>query len=140
MPRPNIGIFGGTFDPPHIGHLVLASEAVQQLNLSRLLWVLAPEPPHKLEQPITSLPHRLEMLKRTIAENPSFEISRIEIDRPGPHYTVDMLRLLMGPSNAVCDILRVKDEGERGMIRMLVNMMILTFVAVIVFVVVIEAI
>ena len=51
-----------------------------------------------------------------------------------------MLRLLMGPSNAVCDILRVKDEGERGMIRMLVNMMILTFVAVIVFVVVIEAI
>jgi hypothetical protein len=53
---------------------------------------------------------------------------------------VDMLRLLMGPSNAVCDILRVKDEGERGMIRMLVNMMILTFVAVIVFVVVIEAI
>lgn len=51
-----------------------------------------------------------------------------------------MLRLLMGPSNAVCDILRVKDEGERDMIRMLVNMMILTFVAVIVFVVVIEAI
>lgn len=93
MPRPNIGIFGGTFDPPHIGHLVLASEAVQQLNLSRLLWVLAPEPPHKLEQPITPLPHRLEMLKRTIANNPSFEISRIEIDRPGPHYSVDTVRL-----------------------------------------------
>ncbi|HMU94235.1 MAG TPA: nicotinate-nucleotide adenylyltransferase [Anaerolineales bacterium] len=93
MPPTNIGIFGGTFDPPHIGHLVLASEAVQQLNLSRLLWVLAPEPPHKLDQAITPLSHRLEMLKRTIADNPSFEISRVEIDRPGPHYSVDTVKL-----------------------------------------------
>ena len=88
-----MGIFGGTFDPPHIGHLILASEAVQQLELSRLLWVLAPEPPHKLEQTITPLSHRLEMLKRTISDNPDFEISRIEIDRPGPHYSVDTVRL-----------------------------------------------
>ena len=106
MPRPNIGIFGGTFDPPHIGHLVLASEAVQQLNLSRLLWVLAPEPPHKLEQPITPLPHRLEMLKRTIANNPSFEISRIEIDRPGPHYSVDTVRLF-AEQHPDADIIRL---------------------------------
>lgn len=93
MPPTKIGIFGGTFDPPHIGHLVLASEAVQQLGLSRLLWVLAPEPPHKLDQTITPLSHRLEMLKRTIADNPSFEISRVEIDRPGPHYSVDTVKL-----------------------------------------------
>ena len=93
MPRKNMGIFGGTFDPPHIGHLILASEAVQQLELSRLLWVLAPEPPHKQEQTITPLLHRLEMLKRTISDNPNFEISRIEIDRPGPHYSVDTVRL-----------------------------------------------
>jgi nicotinate-nucleotide adenylyltransferase len=94
MSRKKIGLFGGTFDPPHIGHLILASEAVQQLNLSRLLWMLAPDPPHKLEQPITPLPHRLEMLKRAIAGNPSFEISHLEIDRPGPHYTIDTVRQL----------------------------------------------
>ncbi len=94
MSRTKIGLFGGTFDPPHIGHLILASEAVHQFDLSRLLWMLAPDPPHKLEQPITPLLHRLEMLQRMIAGNPSFEISRLEIDRPGPHYTIDTLRLL----------------------------------------------
>jgi nicotinate-nucleotide adenylyltransferase len=94
MPRTKIGLFGGTFDPPHVGHLILASEAVHQLNLSRLLWMLAPDPPHKLDQPITLLPYRLEMLQRAIAGNSSFEISRLEIDRPGPHYTIDTVRLL----------------------------------------------
>jgi len=94
MPQTKIGLFGGTFDPPHIGHLILASEAVHQLGLSRLLWMLAPDPPHKLDQPITPLPHRLEMLQRMIEGNPSFEISRLEIDRPGPHYTIDTVRLL----------------------------------------------
>jgi nicotinate-nucleotide adenylyltransferase len=89
-----IGLFGGTFDPPHIGHLILASEAVGQLGLSRLLWMLAPDPPHKLEQPITPLSHRLEMLKRAIADNASFEISYLEIERPGPHYTIDTVRQL----------------------------------------------
>ena len=94
MSQTKIGLFGGTFDPPHIGHLILASEAVYQLKLSRLLWMLAPDPPHKLEQPITPLQHRLEMLKRAIEGNPSFEISHLEIDRPGPHYTIDTVRQL----------------------------------------------
>jgi len=95
MSREKIGIFGGTFDPPHIGHLILASEAAHQLHLSRLLWVLAPEPPHKQDQSITPLFHRLEMLKRTIADNPIFEISTLEIDRPGPHYSIDTVKLLV---------------------------------------------
>jgi len=94
MSRKRIGIFGGTFDPPHIGHLILASEAAQQMQLSRLLWVLAPDPPHKQDQSITPLPHRLEMLKRMVADDPVFEISYLEIDRPGPHYTIDTVRLL----------------------------------------------
>jgi nicotinate-nucleotide adenylyltransferase len=94
MSRTKIGILGGTFDPPHIGHLILASETAHQLELSRLLWVLAPEPPHKQDQSITALPHRLEMLKRTIVDNSMFEVSRLEIDRPGPHYTIDTVRLL----------------------------------------------
>lgn len=95
MSRIKIGLFGGTFDPPHIGHLILASEAVHQFGLSRLLWMLAPDPPHKLEQPITPLRHRLEMLQLMIAGNPIFEISHLEIDRPGPHYTIDTVRLLV---------------------------------------------
>jgi len=94
MSRTKIGLFGGTFDPPHIGHLILASEAVHQLGLSRLLWMLAPDPPHKLEQPITPLQHRLEMLQRMISDNPTFEVSYLEINRPGPHYTIDTVRLL----------------------------------------------
>jgi nicotinate-nucleotide adenylyltransferase len=94
MSRTKVGLFGGTFDPPHIGHLILASEAVHQFGLSRLLWMLAPDPPHKQEQPITPLPHRLEMLQRMIFGNPSFEVSRLEIARPGPHYTIDTVRIL----------------------------------------------
>jgi len=95
MSRTKIGLFGGTFDPPHIGHLILASEAVHQFGLSRLLWMLAPDPPHKQDQPITPLAHRLEMLQRMIAGNSTFEISHLEIDRPGPHYTIDTVRLLV---------------------------------------------
>jgi nicotinate-nucleotide adenylyltransferase len=94
MTRVQLGLFGGTFDPPHLGHLILASEAAQQFNLTRVLWMLAPDPPHKLEQPLTPLPHRLEMLKRMIADNPLFEISYLEINRPGPHYTVDTVHAL----------------------------------------------
>ena len=93
MPE-TIGIFGGTFDPPHLGHLILAAEALYQLQLNRLLWVLTPEPPHKPGRPIAPLPHRLEMLQRAIAQTPGFELSSIEIDRPGPHYTIDTLEIL----------------------------------------------
>jgi len=94
MPRNRIGLFGGTFDPPHIGHLILAGEAVSQFELSRLLWVLTPDPPHKQNNPITPLAHRLPMLQSMLAHDPVFEISRVEIDRPGPHYTIDTVRLI----------------------------------------------
>lgn len=89
-----LGIFGGTFDPPHVGHLILAAESLEQLHLDRLLWVLTAQPPHKLDQPITPLKMRLEMVKAAIADEPAFEISRIEIDRPGPHFAVDTIQLL----------------------------------------------
>jgi len=88
MPE-RIGIFGGTFDPPHLGHLILASEAHAQLKLTRLLWVLTPVPPHKMNRPISSLEHRLAMVKLALKDEPAFELSSIEIERPGPHYTLD---------------------------------------------------
>jgi len=87
-----IGLFGGTFDPPHSGHLILSAEAYAQLNLDRLLWVLTPDPPHKQDQPVTPLKHRLAMVKLAIADNPNFELSTIEMDRPGPHYALDTVK------------------------------------------------
>jgi nicotinate-nucleotide adenylyltransferase len=95
MSHTRIGFFGGTFDPPHIGHLILASEASHQLHLSKLLWVLTPNPPHKLGQSITPVEHRIAMVQSSIADNPSFQFSRIELDRPGPHYTVDTVNLIL---------------------------------------------
>lgn len=89
-----VGLFGGTFDPPHLGHLILASEASSQLKLTRLLWTVTPDPPHKQGQPVTPLEHRLSMVKLAIEDNPSFELSNVELDRPGPHYTVDTIKLL----------------------------------------------
>ena len=89
-----IGLFGGTFDPPHLGHLILASEAQSQLELTRLLWVLTPEPPHKQDQVITATEHRLAMVKLAIQDNPSFELSRVELDRPGPHFTLDTVHII----------------------------------------------
>jgi len=94
MRRPRIGLFGGTFDPPHIGHLILASEAVQQLELSRLLWALTPQPPHKEPAAITPVEHRLAMVKLALADNTAFELSTLELDRPGPHYTIETVERL----------------------------------------------
>jgi nicotinate-nucleotide adenylyltransferase len=89
-----LGIFGGTFDPPHLGHLILAAEAFHHLKLDRLLWVLTPEPPHKSTADITPYHDRLDMLMATIDGDSHFELSRIDIDRPGPHFAVDTLRIL----------------------------------------------
>jgi nicotinate-nucleotide adenylyltransferase len=89
-----VGLFGGTFDPPHLGHLILASEAQSQLELTRLLWTVTPNPPHKQDQEITPLEHRLAMVKLAIEDNPAFELSDVELNRPGPHYTSDTIKLL----------------------------------------------
>jgi nicotinate-nucleotide adenylyltransferase len=89
-----VGLFGGTFDPPHVGHLILASEAKSQLELTRVLWTVTPDPPHKLDQSITALEHRLAMVKLAIQDNPAFELSDVELNRPGPHYTIDTIKIL----------------------------------------------
>jgi nicotinate-nucleotide adenylyltransferase len=89
-----IGIFGGTFDPPHLGHLILAAEAHYQMALDRLLWILTPIPPHKLGNYITETDIREELVQAAIQGNPNFEYSRVDLDRPGPHYAVDTVRLL----------------------------------------------
>jgi len=89
----NFGIYGGTFDPPHIGHLILAAEAQAQLELERILWVLTP-PSHKPDRRITSTAIRLEMLLAAIAGNPVFELSRVDLDRHRRINAVDTVHLL----------------------------------------------
>lgn len=89
-----LGVLGGTFDPPHMGHLILAEQAREQLDLDRVLWVPAADPPHKQGRRISAVEHRVEMVTYAIAGNPSFQLSTVDISRAGPHYTLDMLRLL----------------------------------------------
>ena len=89
-----IGIFGGTFDPPHVGHLILAEECRFQLNLDRLLWVLTNQPPHKKNSFISPIDDRIALVAKAIDGNPAFELSRVDIDRPGPHYSLDTVLYL----------------------------------------------
>lgn len=89
-----LGIFGGTFDPPHIGHLIVAQDAHAALNLDRVIFVPAAVPPHKRTVRITAAAIRLEMLRAAIAGNPIFDVDDLELRREGPSYTVDTLRAL----------------------------------------------
>lgn len=89
-----MGVFGGTFDPVHIGHLMMAAEVMSSMKLDRMLWMPAAHPPHKQSDVLTALQHRIAMIQLAVADEPRFEISRLDIERPGPHYTVDSLRLL----------------------------------------------
>jgi nicotinate-nucleotide adenylyltransferase len=89
-----IGIFGGTFDPPHTAHLVVAQEVHHRLALDRVLWVPAAIPPHKRDQPISPAAMRLEMVRAAIAGDNRFEATDLELRRDGPSYTVDTLREL----------------------------------------------
>jgi len=89
-----LGILGGTFDPPHIAHLILAEMAREQLRLDRVLWVPAADPPHKPGTVVAPIEHRLAMLRLALANNPDFEISLVDVERPGPHYSADMLEIV----------------------------------------------
>jgi len=84
-----IGVLGGTFDPPHIGHLWLAVLAADALDLDRVLFMPAAQPPHKGGRVITRATDRLLMTRLAIHPDPAFELSAIEMERPGPSYTID---------------------------------------------------
>ena len=89
-----IGILGGTFDPPHLGHLWLATLATEALQLDRVLFMPAAQPPHKRRQEISGATDRLLMTRLAIADNRDFELSAVEMERPGPSYTVDSVEEL----------------------------------------------
>jgi nicotinate-nucleotide adenylyltransferase len=89
-----LGVLGGTFDPPHVGHLILAEEARTRLQLDKVLFVPAGDPWRKAGQEITLAQHRLAMVQLMLVSDPHFEVSTLEVERPGPSYTVDTLEAL----------------------------------------------
>src|SRR5262245_46495658 len=89
-----LGVFGGTFDPIHYGHLILAEQCREQGRLDQVLIVPAARPPNKLHKPLTPFAHRDEMIALAIAGQLAFRIDELEKDRPGPSFTVETLEEL----------------------------------------------
>jgi nicotinate-nucleotide adenylyltransferase len=108
----NLGLMGGTFDPVHLGHLAVAEEAREALGLDRILFVPAGHPPHKPAGAVTSIEHRVAMVELAIADNPAFDLSRIEVDRPGPSYTVDTVEALAADGDGLTVILSAETFAE----------------------------
>lgn len=95
-PAMRVGVFGGSFDPVHVGHLAIANAALESVPLDRVLFVLARRAPLKERGPVAGEADRLAMLELAVAGEPRFSVSRSELDRPGPSYTVDTLEALSG--------------------------------------------
>jgi nicotinate-nucleotide adenylyltransferase len=89
-----IGLLGGTFNPPHLAHLVCAQEAHLQLGLDRVVFVPVFEPPHKRPEADPGVEHRVALCRHAIGDDERFAVSRLDADRPGPSFTVDTLRRL----------------------------------------------
>jgi nicotinate-nucleotide adenylyltransferase len=87
-----LAVYGGTFDPPHLGHLVVAGDVHFRLGVDRVVFVPAADPPHKRGQVSAPAELRLAMVRAAVRGDPRFEVDDIELHRPGPSYTVDTLR------------------------------------------------
>ncbi len=116
-----LGLLGGTFDPPHYGHLVAAQEVAWRLELDQVLFLPARQNPLKQGEPGSPAEDRCEMVRLAIEANSRFELSRLDLDRPPPSYTADLLKVLQAPDRELCfvigaDILpelpRWRDPGE----------------------------
>lgn len=110
-----LGVFGGTFDPPHHAHRILAAEALEQLELERVLWVLTPNPPHKPDARITPLEHRLAMLEAALVGEERFELSRVDMERPPPHYALGTLQALRRQYPHACLVFLMGGDSLRDL-------------------------
>ncbi len=127
-----LGIMGGTFDPIHIGHLACAEQVREAFDLDGVVFIPAGDPWMKSGSGVTAAGHRLEMVRLAVSDNPFFDVSSMEIDRPGRTYTVDTLRAMRAhyPENvelyfisgadAVFRILEWRDSAELGKLAHLV--------------------
>jgi nicotinate-nucleotide adenylyltransferase len=98
--RRPLGVMGGTFDPIHLGHLAVAEQTREALDLDAVLFVVAADPPHKQGIPISPAAHRVAMVELAIADNAPFRVSRMELERPGPSWSVDTLAVLAAQADA----------------------------------------
>ncbi len=98
-----VGFMGGTFDPIHVAHLIIAEHVLDRLDLSRVVFLPSARPPHKRDDEIAALSHRLEMVRLAIEDNPRFQVSDLEARRPDRSYTIDTIRRLRSEH---------ADEGE----------------------------
>src|SRR5947209_7542943 len=89
-----IAVFGGTFDPVHLGHLIMAEQCREQARLDQVWFIPAARPPHKHEDELTSFTRRAEMLALAVAGHSAFRVDELEKDRAGPSYTADTLQEL----------------------------------------------
>jgi nicotinate-nucleotide adenylyltransferase len=127
-PAVRVGVFGGTFDPVHVGHLAIANAALESIPLDRVLFVLARRSPLKERGPVAPEADRLRMLELAVAGEPRFAVSRAELDRDGPSYTVETLERLAGDdalflilgSDAIADFSRWKDPERIAKLATLV--------------------
>ena len=108
-----VGVFGGTFDPVHVGHLSIAQAALECVPLDRIMFVPARRSPLKDRGPLASEVDRLAMLRLATAEEPRFEVSTVELDRPGVSYTVDTLEALAG-NDVLYLVMGADAAGEFG--------------------------
>lgn len=124
-----LGVMGGTFDPIHYGHLVTAEEARAQFGLQRVLFVPNRHPPHKDPRDVSDPEHRFLMTFLATISNPWFQVLRVEIDRPGPSYTIDTIRELadrypnadlyyITGADAILQILRGEWEQSAELLRL----------------------
>jgi nicotinate-nucleotide adenylyltransferase len=107
-----IGIFGGTFDPPHVGHLIAAQDVLTSLSLDQVLFIPALVPPHKQQRTVAAAGLRLRMIQAATADHERFAVSDVELRRTGPSYTVDTLRELRRPTDQLFLLLGVDQVRE----------------------------
>ena len=123
-----VGLFGGTFDPIHVGHLAIANAALESVPLDRIVFIPARRAPLKAEGPVASEADRLAMVELAVAGEQRFSVSRVELDRDGPSYTVDTLERLAGGDelflilggDALAALPRWKDADRIGTLAKLV--------------------
>jgi nicotinate-nucleotide adenylyltransferase len=90
----DIGLFGGSFNPPHVAHLIVAEVVRDQFDLSEVWWIPNATPPHKPDDELVAVKHRLEMTRRVVESNPHFRVCDLEVQREGVSYTVETVRVL----------------------------------------------
>src|SRR5262245_37914490 len=106
-----VGLFGGTFDPPHLGHLVVAQWALDRLKLDRVVFMPSGTPPHKRGRPVTPAADRVAMTRLAVRGNRAFEVSTLEARRRGSSYTVDTLRALRARSGGTRVFLLIGEDS-----------------------------